>query len=148
MSECEIKILPNAVLMPQAVEFLASGMEVLLPVKGNSMLPFIHPGKDLVLLRKEKKVSEGDVVLALTSTGSYVIHRVIKILEDGSMTLKGDGNLYGTENCSPEAVLGTVIEVKKASGKIHNPRSVKNWQKLPVLLRRIVLALYKRIVRL
>lgn len=134
--------------MPQAVEFLASGMEVLLPVKGNSMLPFIHPGKDLVLLRKEKKVSEGDVVLALTSTGSYVIHRVIKILEDGSMTLKGDGNLYGTENCSPEAVLGTVIEVKKASGKIHNPRSVKNWQKLPVLLRRIVLALYKRIVRL
>ena len=140
--------MPNAVLLPQAAEFLASGMEVLLPVKGSSMLPFIHPGKDLVLLRKEKEVLEGDVVLALTLAGNYVIHRVIKIEEDGSLTLKGDGNLYGTENCAPDAVLGTVIEVKKASGKVHFPRSVKNWQKLPVLLRRILLAIYKRIVRL
>ena len=134
--------------MSQAAEFLASGMEVLLPVKGNSMLPYIHPGKDLVLLRREQEVLEGDVVLALTSAGNYVIHRVIKKEEDGSLTLKGDGNLYGTESCSPEAVFGTVIEVKKTSGKVLFPRSVKSWHKLPVLLRRIVLALYKRIVRL
>ena len=145
MSECEIKVLPNAVLLSQAAEFLASGMEVLLPVKGNSMLPFIRSGRDLALVRKEKEVQEGDVVLALDSTGQYVIHRVVKVAQDGSLTLKGDGNLRGTESCGKDDVLGTVIEVRKPSGKVLFPRRVKSWQKLPVFLRRVILALYKRL---
>lgn len=145
MSECEIKVLPNAVLLSQAAGFLASGMEVLLPVKGNSMLPFIRSGKDLALLRKEKEVLEGDVVLALESTGKYVIHRIIKVNPDGSLVLKGDGNLYGTENCGINDVLGTVVEVRKPSGKVLFPRRVKSWQKMPLLLRRVILAVYRRL---
>ena len=144
MSECDIRVLPNSVLMSEAAQFLASGMEVLLPLKGNSMLPFIRSGKDLALLRKEKEVREGDVVLALDSTGQYVIHRVIKIDPDGNLTLKGDGNLYGTENCGLKDVLGTVIEVRRPSGKKHFPSRVKSWQKLPVLLRRVIIAVYRR----
>lgn len=145
MSECDIKVLPNEVLLSQAAEFLSSGMEVLLPVKGNSMLPFIRSGKDLALLSKREKVEEGDVVLALESTGKYVIHRVIKVTPDGSLTLRGDGNLYGTESCRQEDVVGTVVEVRKPSGRVLFPRRVKSWQKLPVLLRRVILALYKRL---
>ena len=145
MSECEIKILPNEVLLSQAGEFLSSGMEVLLPVKGNSMLPFIRSGRDLALVRKQEKVEEGDVVLAVESTGKYVIHRVIKVGQDGILTLRGDGNLRGTETCRPQDVMGTVVEVRKPSGKIFYPKSVKSWQKLPVLLRRVILALYKRL---
>lgn len=145
MSECEIKVLPNADLLSQAAGFLDSGMDVLLPVKGNSMLPFIRSGKDLALVRKEKEVREGDVVLALDSTGQYVIHRVVRIEDDGAMTLKGDGNLYGTESCTRKDVLGTVIEVRKPSGKVLFPRHVRSWQKMPVLLRRVILALYKRL---
>lgn len=145
MSECDIKVLPNAVLLSQAAEFLSSGMEVLMPVKGNSMLPFIRSGKDLVLVRRQWKVEEGDVVLALESTGKYVIHRVIKVGDDDLLTLRGDGNLIGTEICRQEDVIGTVVEVRKPSGKVLFPRRVKNWQKMPVLLRRVILALYKRL---
>lgn len=136
----------NEVLIALAEEFLSEGMQVLLPLKGDSMQPFIHPGKDLALLDPKKDAVPGDVVLARTTSGIYVIHRVVRIEKDGSLVLKGDGNLYATETCTPDGVLGTVVQVQRPSGKIHYPGRVKSWQKLPVLLRRIILALYKRIV--
>ena len=146
MSACEKMTVSNSVLISLAEEFLSEGMQVLLPLKGKSMLPFIRPGKDLALLDPKKDAVAGDVILARTSTGNYVIHRVIRVEEDGSYVLKGDGNLRATETCAPDGVIGMVVQVQRPSGKIHYPRRVRSWQKLPVLLRRIILALYKRLV--
>ena len=134
------------VLLPIAQEFLREGTPVLLPVKGNSMLPFIRGGRDLVLVCKTPEVKVGDVVLARTTAGNYVIHRVFGE-EPGIFILKGDGNLVGTEKCALVDVMGTVTEVRKPSGRVFNPASVKNWQKLPLFLRRVFLALYKLIYR-
>lgn len=134
------------VLLPIAQEFLREGTPVLLPVKGNSMLPFIRGGRDLVLVCKTPEVKVGDVVLARTTAGNYVIHRVFGE-EPGIFILKGDGNLVGTEKCALVDVMGTVTEVRKPSGRVLNPTSVKNWQKLPLFLRRVFLALYKLIYR-
>ena len=136
---------PNAVLISLAEEFLAEGMQVLLPLKGNSMLPFIRPEKDLALLDSKKDAAPGDVVLARTTAGNFVIHRVVKMNPDGGYVLKGDGNLYSTETCAPDGILGIVAQVQRPSGKRFSPRRVRSWQKLPVLLRRVILALYKRI---
>lgn len=121
-------------------------MSVVLPVKGNSMLPYIRGGKDQVLVRKMPSVREGEVVLAHTTAGNYVIHRIIEVLED-CLVLKGDGNFVGTERCLPGEVIGTVLEIQKPSGRKLDPYSVKGWQKLPLFLRRILLALYKLIFR-
>ena len=137
---------PLETILPSALEFLREGTPVLLPVKGNSMLPFIRGGKDLVLVSNVAEVKVGDVVLARTTAGNYVIHRVIGE-EPGLYVLKGDGNLVGTEKCALVDVIGTVTEVRKPSGRVFNPASVKNWQKLPLFLRRVVLALYKLIYR-
>ena len=134
------------VLLPIAQEFLREGTPVLLPVKGNSMLPFIRGDKDLVLVSSTPEVKVGDVVLARTTAGNYVIHRVLGE-EPGLYILKGDGNLVGTERCALVDVLGTVTEVRKPSGRVFNPASVKNWQKLPLILRRVILASYKLIYR-
>ena len=134
------------VLLPIAQEFLREGTPVLLPVKGNSMLPFIRGGRDLALVCKTPEVKVGDVVLARTTAGNYVIHRVFGE-EPGIFILKGDGNLVGTEKCALVDVMGTVTEVRKPSGRVFNPASVKNWQKLPLFLRRVFLALYKLIYR-
>ena len=144
MSACEKITVSNDVLLSLAQEFLDEGMKVLLPLKGESMLPFIRPGKDLALVEAKKDAAPGDVVLARTTAGNYVIHRVVRIEPDGNLILKGDGNLVGTETCTPEGVMGTVVQVQRPSGKIHFPRRVKSWQKLPLFLRRVVLALYKR----
>ena len=146
MSSCEKITVSDQVGMALAQEFLAEGMKVLLPLKGNSMLPFIRPGKDLALVDARKDAAPGDVVLARIVGGKYVIHRVVKKNPDGSLVLKGDGNLTGTETCPPDGVMGTVVQVQRPSGKMHFPRRVKSWQKLPVFLRRAVLALYKRTV--
>ena len=135
---------PLDVLLPCAQEFLMEGTPVLLPVKGNSMLPFRRGDRDLVLVSRKPEVKVGDVVLARTLAGSYVIHRVIGA-EPGLFILKGDGNLRGTEKCALSDVMGTVTEVRKPSGRVFNPSSVKSWQKLPLFLRRVVLASYKLI---
>ena len=135
---------PLETLLPSALEFLEEGTPVILPVKGNSMLPFIIGGRDNVLISRQPSVREGDVVLAHTTAGSYVIHRIIG-MGDGHITLKGDGNLKGTETCLPEGILGTVLEIQKPSGRKLNPVSVKGWQKLPLILRRVIIAVYRRL---
>lgn len=146
MSEIIKVTVPVETLLPSALEFLKEGMSVVLPVKGNSMLPYIHGGKDQVLVRKMPSVREGEVVLAHTTAGNYVIHRIIGIKEDG-LVLRGDGNLSGTERCTLEGVVGTVVEIQKPNGRKLDPYSVRSWQKLPLFLRRILLALYKLFFR-
>ena len=133
---------PVETLLPSALEFLKEGMQVVLPVKGNSMLPFIIGGRDNVLIRKEPEVRLEDVVLARTTAGRYVVHRIIGE-ESGLWVLRGDGNLTGTDKCTPDDVLGTVLEIQKPSGRKLNPSSVKNWHKLPLFLRRVIIALFK-----
>ena len=93
------------------------------------------------------QAGEGDVVLARTEAGRYVIHRIIGE-EQGFLVLKGDGNLTGTERCTADNVFGTVVEVQKPSGRKFNPASVKNWHKLPLFLRRVIIASYKKLFRL
>ncbi|MCR4865214.1 MAG: S24/S26 family peptidase [Bacteroidales bacterium] len=146
MSEIIKVTVPVETLLPSALEFLKEGMSVVLPVKGNSMLPYIRGGKDQVLVRKMPYVREGDVVLAHTTAGNYVIHRIIEVKED-CLVLRGDGNLVGTEKCTLDGVVGTVVEIQKPSGHKLDPYSVKGWQKLPLFLRRILLALYKLFFR-
>jgi hypothetical protein len=49
----------------------------------------------------------GDAALAEVSKGCFVLHRVIKI-EGTHITLMGDGNIRGTENCEYQDVVGVV----------------------------------------
>ena len=146
MSEIIKVTVPVETLLPSALEFLKEGMSVVLPVKGNSMIPFIRGGRDQVLVRKMPAVKEGEVVLAHTTAGNYVIHRIVEAGED-CLVLRGDGNFTGTEKCTLEGVVGTVTEIQKPSGRKLDPYSVKGWQKLPLFLRRILLALYKLLFR-
>ena len=139
--------LPLETLIPSVAEYLQKGSQVVLPVKGNSMLPFIRGDRDKVLIRKMPQAGEGDVVLARTEAGRYVIHRIIGE-EQGFLVLKGDGNLTGTERCTADNVFGTVVEVQKPSGRKFNPASVKNWHNLPLFLRRVIIASYKKLFRL
>ena len=137
---------PVETLLPSALDFLKEGMSVVLPVKGNSMLPYIRGGRDQVLVCRMPSVQEGEVVLAHTTKGLYVIHRVIETGKD-LLVLRGDGNLVGTEQCAPDQVLGTILEIQKPNGRKLDPVSVKGWQKLPIFLRRVILGLYKLLFR-
>lgn len=140
----EKRILPNETLLSSAGELLAEGRDVTLMVKGNSMLPFLHSEKDSVVLHKKDSVSVGDMILARIAPEHYVLHRVWSV-ENGKITLMGDGNLRGTEHCTPDNVLGTVTKILYGNGKTAVPGKGKLWRML-LPVRRYLLAIYRRII--
>ena len=137
------KTVPNDILIPQVGQLLSEGREVEFRPKGVSMLPFIQPDRDNVVLKKRETVSVGDIVLADLG-GKYVLHRVIR--EDGDrLTLMGDGNIKGTESCARKDILGTVVCIMKKGRKPVVPGKGKLWRTL-LPFRRYILAFYKRVL--
>lgn len=143
-------IMANEALLPEVAKMLAKGLMVTLPVKGNSMLPFIIGGQDSVMLRKPAgTLQKWEIVFARTDNGAYVLHRIIAF--DGSQViLMGDGNVHGVETCSRENVFGVVKNIIKGKRYIDcelptQRKKAKLWYRM-LPLRRYLLTVYRRIV--
>lgn len=146
-TETEKKImLSNEVYFREVRALLDEGKSVTVPVKGTSMLPFIVPGRDRVVLKKTDTVMAGDIVLALIDGRNYVLHRVYGI--DGeAVVLMGDGNLYARERCTVKDIFGTVVIIERKGRKIDvSSRShcitATLWKKL-LPARKYLLALFR-----
>lgn len=132
-------------LMPEVGRLIREGKTVVLPVRGNSMRPFIQNGNDCVELHPLPPVlRKGDVVLARTSKGYYVLHRVTVISPD-LLTLEGDGNIGLRETCRPSDVLARaewVIDAHKERHSLLDRRARIKWRMWYMLrpLRRVLLA--------
>lgn len=132
-------------LMPEVGRLIREGKTVVLPVRGNSMRPFIQNGNDCVELHPLPPVlRKGDVVLARTSKGYYVLHRVTAISPD-LLTLEGDGNIGLRETCRPSDVLARaewVIDAHKERHSLLDRRARIKWKMWYMLrpLRRVLLA--------
>ena len=148
MSQSRMQMtLPNEILLEEVGSLLAEGRDVEIMAKGTSMLPFIVGDRDSVILKKETDgcPKPGDIVLARRSPGNYVLHRIVG-LEGDKVTLKGDGNVSGTETVSVKDILGKVIAVVGPSGRKRIPENGWLWRRLPPFVRRCVLALYRRTI--
>lgn len=137
-------------ILQEATRLAKEGVSVTLPVKGNSMLPFIIGGKESVILQKPENPKVGDVVLAWVDGCRYVVHRIIRI-EGDNVVLMGDGNIIGTEHCTLKDICAIATHVVSADGKQHyiynrwRVRASKLWWYIrPV--RRYILAIYRRVV--
>ena len=120
---------------------LNEGKTVQLIPQGISMLPFIKGGRDKVLIRKEEKITVGDIVLTPYG-GQLILHRVYAI-EGTRLILMGDGNLKGNEIVDKSEVWGTVMEIVKPNGCCRKPHKAWLWRHtLP--FRRIVLKLRRK----
>lgn len=100
----------NDVLLAQARAELADCRKVKLRAKGDSMRPFIHGGEDTLVIVPVNALRRGDIVLALIDEKRYVAHRIVGISDD-TIILAGDANLFGTEKCGKEDVLGIVSSI-------------------------------------
>ena len=143
-------VVPNAILLGEVKSLLAEGKDVVIPTKGNSMLPFIRGGRDSVNLRRLEDVGVGDIVLAEIREGVYVLHRVFAV--DGeSVILKGDGNLRGVENCRRSDIAGTALSILKDNVRevdCRAPKALRRaraWRALGRPFRRVFLAIYRRV---
>ena len=135
-------------IIQEAVRLVQDGVSVTFPVKGRSMLPFIIGGRESVILQKPGSLQRGQVVLAQVGPDRYVVHRIIKV-EPDRITLMGDGNICGTESCTPSNVLAIATHGVDEKGKRRTLESKGQMFKARVWfrirpLRRIILAVLRR----
>jgi len=75
------------------------------------MEPALYPGDLIVYRRIGHEPLRGDLVV-FRHDGSLVVHRVVRVYEDGSLTMRGDANT--SSDASPvdgDDVRGTVLAV-------------------------------------
>lgn len=94
------------------------------PVTGNSMCPFLHPG-DIVYLNRFAALKKGDIVLFTRPDGSFVLHRIYQIKKDGTYLILGDNQLL------PEPVpaerIHAIVTSARIKEKVVTPKSLR-WQ--------------------
>ena len=142
------KVLPNNEILRDLIQLVNEGQRVVLPVKGNSMLPFIIGGRESVELVKPETVAVGDVVLAWINGNRFVVHRIISI-NGNQVQLMGDGNITADEYCPLSDVKARAEYVIAPNGKrryLYTPQRLRFsrfWSKL-LPVRRWILAFYRR----
>lgn len=117
---------------------------------GSSMEPFFESFRDILKLEKCEKARVNDFVLALTEGGRFVAHRVVAA-DDEKFTMRGDGNVYGTEQAKHINIIGRITAYRRrGERKFHSMYSwkwrlyTKLWPSNP-LARRILLAFHHHV---
>lgn len=101
-------------------------------VGGGSMAPTLAAG-DLALVRRDARPHPGDVVLFASAGHGRVLHRVTRVLGDGSVVTRGDSNPIEDFRATPSsAVLGVVVAVVPVGKWIAGARAqvARRWRAL------------------
>lgn len=130
---------------------IAVGESFELRVTGFSMLPLLGYGNDTIIVRRTTPTEsiERRIAMFRERDGHIVVHRVQSI-KDGIVTLKGDGNIRGTEQCPRERIIGVVERVRRGNGRVVSCTSwwwrtrERLWLWQPLIIRRYALAVMRR----
>ncbi|MBR3284535.1 MAG: S24/S26 family peptidase [Alloprevotella sp.] len=151
MKEKKIVTLPNDVLIPQIKKIIDEGHTVTFRVRGYSMRPFLEDRRDNVILSPcQGTVRRGDLLLVEDRASHYVLHRVIRV-EGTTITLKGDGNVKGTETCQRSDVIAIATAFQRKGRTTIETTQGWKWRTYSYIwmntqpLRRIILALHRRL---
>ncbi|MCD8386185.1 MAG: S24/S26 family peptidase [Bacteroidales bacterium] len=102
-------------IIDEAARLLEEGRQVMIPVSGVSMRPWLRPGLDLVTLAppEAEVMRVGAIVLArYTAEHPYVMHRIVAV--DGEeLTLMGDGNIQARERVKRADVVGVAVAAER-----------------------------------
>ena len=141
------RTLPAAVLMPEYEALLRDGAELPLVISGESMLPFLRPGRDTVYLRRpEAPLRRGDIAFYRRLNGDYILHRVFRA-EPGKYWFLGDAQTR-VEGPLPEQCVFAYVTAVRRGERLLQPNSLfwrafsGPWLKL-VRLRRRILKIYR-----
>lgn len=90
--------------------------------KGYSMMPWIHEGKDVIIIDKlTTNPKKWDVVFfrrpGIVGRGEYVLHRVMRIIDDDTYYIIGDNTMSG-EIVKKENILGILTTIKQPTKTI------------------------------
>ena len=91
-------------------EVINSGGEFHLAPHGNSMLPLIRPGKDVVVLVAPTDLKKQDIVLYTRANGQFVLHRIMHFKKD-HLLMCGDNLDYYEYEITKEDILAKVKDI-------------------------------------
>lgn len=101
--------IPLSELLPVILATFEMGGEFRLYPKGVSMRPTLVEGRDSIMLSAPiEQIHVGDILLYRRESGAFVLHRVVKIARDGSLTFRGDNQYESEPGISPTAVIAVV----------------------------------------
>lgn len=134
---------------------LESGLSVEICCRGNSMNPFLVDRRDSIVLSPcdSSALRKGDVVLGLSASGHWVIHRIVRL---NPILLNGDGNYVRSCEHIPEGQVYAKMTAYVRKGRRAGTDSLQ-WRlwssfwnicgRLAIgswSLRRIILGLWRR----
>ena len=95
------------------------------PIRGVSMRPFLRDADFAYLIPLRGKLKRGDMVLYQRRNDQYVLHRIYKVLKNGSYLLLGDSQM------EPEPVEAGQLRAKvsfvRCLGQQCRPGSFRWW---------------------
>ena len=101
-------------------EVLSSGGEFRMVPKGTSMLPLIVQGRDSVVLKRKpvSEIQKHDIIFYRRDNGQFILHRILKICNDGTYILCGDNQTNLEKEIRPDQVIGYISEIKKQDKRL------------------------------
>lgn len=124
--------IPNELFFSRVEAEITEGHPVRFRLKGWSMFPLLHDGRDEVVLYPctGEELRPMDVVL-FRHNGRHLLHRIIR-REGMRLYIRGDGSFTAREECTVTDVIGKVRFVIRPSGRVVSVND-RRWR-LPSLL--------------
>lgn len=105
-------------LSPIMREVLHAGGTVKLKPRGISMLPFIRPDIDEILLqRPTEPLHKGDIFLYQRPSGKLVLHRLVR-MNRKKLVFRGDNQIHGEHDITQEQLIGVISIVRRGKKEI------------------------------
>lgn len=99
-------------------EQLQNGGKVRFTPKGVSMLPMLQNNKDTVLLEKPHgALKKYDLPLYQRDSKKYILHRVVKVCDDGTYVMCGDNQILYEYGITDAHIVGIVTEFDRKGKK-------------------------------
>ena len=121
-------------------------------VAGNSMLPFLEHGRDVIYFTApEKSPKRGDLIFFNRPDGSFVMHRLLRVRDDQFYAI-GDNQDTAEGPFNMDCIFAVVTKAKR-KGRIIGPSSLiwiffkYIWINI-IPLRQALIRSYRRISRL
>lgn len=101
-------------LMPVIMEQLEQNGQVVFCPAGISMRPMLEHNRDKVYMKKAdgRDIKKWDVILYRTTAGNYILHRVVKVTEEGFIT-RGDHNYFNDAFQPKDALIGIIYRFER-----------------------------------
>lgn len=108
----------NKVTMEELLPFIEEAFDnnktFTIPITGTSMLPLLVQGRDTVTIKKiESPLSVGDLPLYRRKDGAFVLHRIIKVNNDGTYILCGDNQFIKETGITDNEMIGVVTDITR-----------------------------------